>query len=107
MKAQVPEQNHLFRHSECPSAFPSPQTYTRHKLRHVTPIVIATCMLAMSAVASATDVTTYHNDIWGNVSGGSWHGANTLSKCIVSANGVPSMARNASLSATSSAGGSA
>lgn len=34
-------------------------------------------------------ITTYHNDIWGKAPPPAWHGANTMSKCIISANGVP------------------
>lgn len=34
-------------------------------------------------------ITTYHNDIWGKSPPPAWHGADTLSKCIISANGVP------------------
>jgi len=34
-------------------------------------------------------VTTYHNDILGQATVVAWHGANTMSKCIISANGVP------------------
>lgn len=34
-------------------------------------------------------ITTYHNDIWGKPPVAAWHGPNFMSKCIVSANGVP------------------
>lgn len=34
-------------------------------------------------------ITTYHNDLWARSSPPAWHGTNTMSKCIISANGVP------------------
>jgi hypothetical protein len=39
--------------------------------------------------AGVHTITTYHNDIWGKSPPPAWHGANTMSKCIISANGVP------------------
>lgn len=40
--------------------------------------------------AGVHTITTYHNDIWGTVAGQNWHtNGGVLSRCIVSANGVP------------------
>jgi len=38
--------------------------------------------------AGVHTITTYHNDVWGTASGGTWHGANTLSRCLISVGGV-------------------
>jgi hypothetical protein len=39
--------------------------------------------------AGVHTLTTYHNDIWGGSFGGTWHGNNTMSRCIISVGGVP------------------
>jgi hypothetical protein len=40
--------------------------------------------------AGVHSITTYHNDIWGTTSGQSWHtNGGVMSRCIISAGGVP------------------
>ena len=39
--------------------------------------------------AGVHTITTYHNDLWGSSAGGAWHGANAMSRCIISVGGVP------------------
>ena len=38
--------------------------------------------------AGVHTITTYHNDIWGSASGGTWHGTNVMSRCLISVGGV-------------------
>ena len=45
-------------------------------------------------------ITTYHNDIWGSAAGGTWHGTNVMSRCIISVNGTPVFTNTPSLVAT-------
>jgi hypothetical protein len=48
----------------------------------------AFCLIISNLDAGQHTITTYHNDVWGNVAGGTWHPSNTfMSACIVSVDG--------------------
>jgi hypothetical protein len=48
----------------------------------------AFCLIISNLSAGAHTVTTYHNDVWGNVAGSTWHPSNTfMSGCIISVDG--------------------
>ena len=57
--------------------------------------------LTISNLSAGTHtITTYHNDLWGTHVGTTWHATNTLSRCIVSVNGVPIFTNTPSFYAT-------
>ena len=47
----------------------------------------ALSLIISNLPAGVHTITTYHNDLWGATT--AWHGNNVMSRCIVSANGVP------------------
>ena len=57
--------------------------------------------LTISNLSAGTHtITTYHNDLWGNHVGTTWHGAYVLSRCVVSVGGVPLFTNTPSFYAT-------
>jgi fibronectin type 3 domain-containing protein len=50
--------------------------------------------------AGVHTITTYHNDPWGNASGGTWHGTNVMSRCVISVNSTSVFTNTPTLVAT-------